>query len=106
MSYLRAGTRIPLVLPVQVRWKDRAGKHQLAQGTTACMSGNGLCLTVPVRLRRETPITVTVTLPVELTRTPLALECHARVVRQKQPRGLAGIGAIIDDYSFRPQRPA
>lgn len=57
---------------------------------------------VPVRLRHETPITVRVTLPVAATRVPFELECRARVVRQNQPGGLAGIGAIIDDYQFRP----
>jgi hypothetical protein len=71
------------------------------------MSCNGLFITTPVRLRHETPITVTVALPVDLTRTPLEIECQARVVRQKQPVKPAGIGAVIDDYRFRPAtRPA
>ncbi len=101
MNYLRAGMRIPVELPVEVRWKGAAGKTRLAQGTTACISGNGLFIATPVRLRHETPITVTVALPAGFTRTPLEIECRARVVRQKQPVNPPGIGAIIDDYCFR-----
>lgn len=107
MNYLRAGTRIPVELPVELQWKSRTGKSRLAQGTTACVSCNGLFITTPVRLRHETPITVTVALPVDFTGIPLELECQARVVRQKPPVKPAGIGAVIDDYRFRPAtRPA
>ncbi|MBI1984480.1 MAG: PilZ domain-containing protein [Acidobacteria bacterium] len=107
MNYLRAGMRIPVELPVQLRWRGPTGKSRLAQGTTVCMSGNGLFITTPVRLRHETPITVTVALPVGYTRVPLEIECQARVVRQQQPVKPPGIGAIIDDYSFRTAtRPA
>jgi hypothetical protein len=107
MNYLRTGMRIPVELPVQLRWKSPKGKSRSAQGTTVCMSCNGLFITTPVRLRHETPLTVTVTLPTGLTRTPLEIECQARVVRQKQPVSPPGIGAIIDDYRFRPAtRPA
>jgi len=72
------------------------------------MSGNGMLIAVPVRLRQETLITVTVTLPVEITRVPFELECQARVVRQiPAGRRVEGIGAIIDDYRFQPAyRPA
>jgi hypothetical protein len=59
---------------------------------------------LPVRLRDRTPITITITLPVEVTKVPLQLCCRGRVV--SQPPGYAGIGAIIDDYQFRlAQRP-
>jgi hypothetical protein len=107
MNYLRAGIRIPVELPAQVRWKDRAGKHRQAEGMTACISGNGLFLAVPVRLRHETPIKVTVKLPSNLTRTPVEIECRGRVVRQSGASTMPGFGAIIDDYRFRvPSRPA
>jgi hypothetical protein len=107
MNYLRTGMRIPVELPVELRWTSPAGKTRSAQGTTVCMSCNGLFITTPARLRHETPITVTVSLPAGLTRTPLEIECQARVVRQRQPASPPGIGAIIDDYRFRPAtRPA
>lgn len=57
---------------------------------------------VPVRLRSQTPVTITVTLPVKLTRVPLQLLCQARVVSSRQPAEQAGLVAIIDDYHFRP----
>lgn len=107
MNYLRTGIRIPVELPAQVRWKDRTGKARQAEGKTSVMSGNGLFLSVPVRLRHETPITVTVKLPSKLTRVPVEIECRARVVRQAGPAAAGGFGAIIDDYRFRvPSRPA
>lgn len=102
MNYLRAGVRIPVELPVQVRWKSPTGKYRVAEGRTACISGNGMFIAVPIRLRHETPITVTVTLPVEVTKIPIELRCQARVVRQPRAEGLTGVGAIIDDYAFHP----
>ena len=66
------------------------------------MSGNGLFMAVPVRLRALTPITITVTLPMEITRIPLQLLCQGRVIRKDKSNLLPGIGAIIDDYRFRP----
>ena len=102
MNFLRAGVRIPVELPAQIRWKNRAGKYREAQGKTATISGNGLFMTVPLRLRHETPVTITVTLPVEVTKIPLELLCEGRVVRQHLTPQLPGIGAIIDHYQFRP----
>lgn len=102
MNFLRVGARIPVELPVEIVWKTRTGRPQHAQGKTATMSGNGLYMEVPVRLRPATPISITVTLPVEITRIPLQLFCGGRVVRQSKPSTIAGIGAIIDDYRIRP----
>jgi hypothetical protein len=102
MNFLRSGARIPVELPVEITWKSRAGKPKRAQGKTAIMSGNGVYLSVPVRLRALTPISITVTLPVEITGRPLQLLCEGRVVKQEQPGPSAGLGAIIDDYRFRP----
>jgi hypothetical protein len=102
MNFLRSGARIPVELPVEITWKNRAGKPKRAQGKTAIMSGNGLYLSVPVRLRALTPISITVSLPVEITGKPLQLLCEGRVVKQEKPGQSAGLGAIIDDYRFRP----
>jgi PilZ domain len=102
MNFLRSGARIPVELPVEITWKNRTGRPQRAQGKTSTMSGNGLYMTVPVRLRASTPISIVVTLPVELTRKPLELLCQGRVVRQEKSKTSAGVGAIIDDYRFRP----
>lgn len=101
MNFLRSGARIPLALPVEITWKNRAGRPKHAQGKTATMSGNGLYMEVPIRLRASTPISITVSLPVEFTGVPLQLQCHGRVVKQEGPGPSAGLGAIIDDYRFR-----
>jgi PilZ domain-containing protein len=102
MNYLRSGVRIPVGLPAHVEWKGRGSKTQRAQGKAAVMSGNGLFLELPIRLRLDTPITVTVTLPLEVTGSPLELCCEGRVVRQGQKGDLRGFGAVIDDYRIRP----
>lgn len=105
MNYLRAGVRLPIELPVEIRWMSRVGGQRQAQGKTACISANGMFMTVPIRLRDQTPITVTVSLPLEVTKVPLELLCRGRVV--SQPGRRAGLGAIIDKYELRPvRRPA
>ncbi|HET7842021.1 MAG TPA: hypothetical protein VFM21_10470 [Terriglobia bacterium] len=101
MNFLRTGARIPVQLPVEIAWKNRAGQPKRAHGTTATMSGNGLFMEVPIRLRALTPISITVNLPVELTGKPLQLYCVGRVVKQEKDGSSHGLGAIIDDYRFR-----
>lgn len=102
MNYLRAGIRIPVELPVHVRWKNRAGSFRRVQGKTGNISANGLFMTVPIRLRCETLITFTVILPAEVTKVPVEILCQGRVVRRNRPGELPGVGAIIDDYQLRP----
>jgi hypothetical protein len=102
MNYLRAGVRIPLELPAEVRWRSRGGEPRQVHGKTACISSNGMFVFSPVRLRSDTPVTITISLPVEITRIPLQLCCWGRVV--SHPPKQAGIGAIIDDYQLRPAR--
>jgi hypothetical protein len=75
------------------------------QGEIITMSGNGVFMRLPSQLRPNTRITLTVSLPTEITRTPLKLFCQARVVGQKEVTTYPfGIGAIIDDYQIRPAR--
>ena len=102
MRQIRTGVRIPVELPVYLRWKGPKGDTLEAQGKTGNISGNGLFATVPVRLRHLTPVTFTVVLPSGLTRIPVELLCKGRVVRGNRPGELHGVGAIIDDYEFRP----
>jgi hypothetical protein len=105
MIYPRAGVRIPLELPVEIRWKSRVGRQRQVKGKTASISGNGMIMSVPKRLRNQTPITITVRLPIEMTKVPLELLCRGRVVAK--PADFGGFGAIIDDYQVRPaRRPA
>ena len=78
------------------------GRQQQVKGTTASISGNGMVMSVPKRLRNQTPITIRVTLPSEVTKVPLELVCRGRVVAK--PAGFGGFGAIIDDYQLRPVR--
>lgn len=101
MNFLRTGARIPVQLPVEITWKNRAGHPKHAHGTTATMSGNGLFMETPIRLRASTPISIAVTLPVELTGRRLELLCTGRVVKQERDGASHGLGAIIDDYRFR-----
>ncbi len=101
MSGIRASVRIPLELPVQVRWKSARGAYRQVRGKTGPMSGNGLFMIVPVRPPRRTPITFTIPLPAEITKVPLELYCQGRVVRRSQPGERSGVAAVIDDYRLR-----
>jgi hypothetical protein len=72
------------------------------QGEIITMSGNGVFMRLPSQLRPKTRITLTVSLPTEITRIPLKLRCQAHVVGQKDATTYPfGVGAIIDDYQFR-----
>jgi hypothetical protein len=104
MQYLRTGGRIPIELPVEIRWKAPDGKLKRAEGKTASISSNGVYMTVSVKLRPQTPITISVNLPIEFTKVPLKLLCQGRVIRQ--PAGASGLRAVIDDYKLRPARRA
>ncbi len=97
---IRSGTRIPLELPVNLRWKSSRGYRQV-QGWTGSISGNGLFVRVPLRPPRATPITFTIALPIEVTKVPLELHCQGRVVHYSELGEVLGVGAVIDDYKFR-----
>ena len=98
----RAGLRIPIELPAQIRWRSRKGTSRQIQGTTGNISGNGIFMAVPVRPSLETPITVKVTLPANVVKIPVELLCKGRVIRWNLPGELPGMGATIDDYELRP----
>jgi|YelNatPaOPRAMG01_1025707.scaffolds.fasta_scaffold215690_1 hypothetical protein len=98
MKGIRGGIRVPVELPVQIRWKTPAGAERSAQGKTETMSGNGLFILAPVRLKHGTPIKFTVSLPPEITKVPIQLHCEGRVVRQRRTGKAAGLGIVIDDY--------
>jgi PilZ domain len=99
---IRGGTRIPVELPVEIRWKSQAGTEKSAQGKTQNMSGNGLFILAPVRLRSNTPVEFTVLLPAKVTNTPVTLQCKGRVVRQRKEGKRGGLALVIDDYCFTP----
>jgi hypothetical protein len=102
LNCLRLGIRFPVEFPVKVQWRTRPGKLRQIQGQIITMSGNGVFMRLPAPLRPNTRITLTVSLPTEITRIPLKLRCQARVVRRKQAKAYPfGVGAIIDDYQFR-----
>lgn len=102
---IRVGTRIPVELPVQIRWKGRAGIEQFAEGKTMSMSGNGLFITAAVQLRHDTPVNFTVLLPADITHVPVQLLCEGRVVRQQRTGPETGIGVVIDDYRLAAMAP-
>ena len=95
---IRGGTRLPVELPVRIRWKTQAGTERCAEGKTGSMSGNGLLILASVRLRHDTPIHFTVSLPTEVTRVPIQLQCVGRVVRQQKSGAPKGLAVVIDDY--------
>jgi hypothetical protein len=102
LNCLRLGIRFPVEFPVKVQWKTGPGKLRQIQGEIVTMSGNGVFMRLPARLRPNTRITLTVSLPTEITRVPLTLRCQARVVGPEKARSYPfGVGAIIDDYQFR-----
>lgn len=104
MNGTRTGSRIPLELPVQIRWKSAAGERHVIEGLTRNISGNGMFIDASLRLRHHTPITFTVYLPSQVTRIPLQIDGRGRVVRQNGAATVHGIGAIIDDYRIRRAR--
>jgi hypothetical protein len=95
---IRGGIRIPVELPVQICWKTPAGAERSVHGKTETMSGNGLFILAPVRLKHGTPIKFTVSLPADVTKVPMQLQCEGRVVRQQKSGGVAGLGVVIDNY--------
>jgi hypothetical protein len=97
----RSGQRIEVELPVEVRWKSRSGTYRRVHGKTYNISGNGLFVTIPIRPRLKTPVTITVSLPSEITQVPVEILCKGRVVRWDQKGQQRGLGAIIDDYQLR-----
>jgi len=102
MNQRRTGQRIPMELPVEIKWKSRAGSQKHALGKTGNISGSGLFIEMPVRLHRATSVTIKVVLPPEVTKVPLELLCQGRVVRWNQHGHVQGVGAVIDEYELRP----
>jgi hypothetical protein len=102
MDERRASQRIPMELPVEIRWKTRAGSLKQAMGKTGNISGNGLFIEFPVHLHRKTPVTIKVVLPREGSQVPIELSCQGRVVRWKQDGQVQGLCVVIDEYELRP----
>jgi hypothetical protein len=102
MNQRRTSQRIPMELPVEIRWKSRAGSLKQAMGKTGNISGSGLFIEIPTRLHRATSIMIKVMLPPEVTQVPLELLCQGRVVRWNQHGKNQGLGAVIDEYELRP----
>jgi hypothetical protein len=102
MDDRRMSQRLPLELPVEVQWKSPPGSLRKATGKTDNISGSGLFIEIPTRLRRATSITIKVMLRPEATRAPVELLCKARVVRWNRHGEVQGVGAIIDEYELRP----
>jgi len=106
MNHLRTGIRIPIELPVHIQWKGQKGSSRKASGKTENISGNGLFLSLPGKVGRNTRIKLTVEFPSDATPRPLQLLCLGRVVRWNKSGEQPGIGVIIDDYEIRPASTA
>jgi hypothetical protein len=102
MNQRRTSKRIPMELPVEIRWKSRAGSQKQAMGKTGNISGSGLFIEIPVRLTRETAFTMKVMLPRKASQGPLELLCQGRVVRWNRRGEVQGLGAVIDEYELHP----
>jgi hypothetical protein len=98
----RAGIRISVEFPVEVRWRSRRGHSRHVEGKTRNISGNGLFMRIPVRPPPKTRVTMRVFLPAAITRVPVELLCNGRVIRWSCPGESRGMGATIDEYEFRP----
>ena len=98
----RTSQRIPMELPIEIRWKTRAGRLKQAMGKTGNISGNGLFIEFPVHLHRETSVMTKVVLPREGSQVPIELSCQGRVVRWKQDGQVEGLCVVIDDYELHP----
>jgi len=93
-------------LPLEIRWKSRAGNLKHAMGKTGNISGSGLFIEVGTRLQRATSVMIKVKLPPEVTKVPLELFCKGRVVRWDHHGQIQGVGAVIDEYELRPVKRA
>jgi hypothetical protein len=102
---IRGSLRVPLELPVQIRWKSVGGRTQRVEGKTSNISGNGLFMAIPRRLSPGARIAFTIMLPAEIAKIPIKLICRGRVVRQHKSNSLKGVAAIIDDYKLIPVKP-
>ena len=102
MNQRRTSQRIPMELPVEIKWKSRTGDMKEARGKTSDISGSGLFIEIPIRLQRATSVKIKVVLPPEATQVPLVLLCQGRVVRWNQDGQVRGLGAVIDEYELRP----
>jgi hypothetical protein len=98
----RASQRIPMGLPVEVRWKTRAGILKQAMGKTGNISGNGIFIEFPIHLPRATSLTIKVMLPREATQVPIELSCQGRVVRWNRDGQIEGLCVVIDEYELCP----
>jgi len=102
MQQRRTSTRLSMNLPVEIRWKSRAGTPKLAVGTIGNISGSGLFIEFPVRLRPRTSVAIKIRLPREGNQAPLELMCEGRIVRSNPMGKAQGVGAVIDEYELRP----
>ena len=102
MDERRASQRIPMELPIEIRWKTRAGSPKQAMGKTGNISGNGLFIEFPVRLHQKTSVTTKVVLPREGSQVPIELSCQGRVLRWIQDGQVEGLCVVIDDYELHP----
>ena len=102
MTQRRTSQRIPMELPVEIRWKSSAGSPKQAKGKTGNISGSGLFIALPVRLHPATSVMIRLRFPREVTHVPLELMCQGRVVRWDHHGQVQGMGAVIDEYELRP----
>ena len=102
MDERRASQRIPMGLPVEIRWKTPGGSLKQATGTTGNISGSGLFIQFPLRLKRATALAIKVVLPRGVNQSPLELSCQGRVVRWEKDGQAEGLCVVIDEYELHP----
>lgn len=92
MNQQRTSQRIPMELPVEIRWKSRAGSQKQATGKTGNISGSGLFIEVPIRLHRATSVSIKVMIPREAAQTPLEALVQGTSREVESPRAGSGVG--------------
>ncbi len=102
----RSSARLPLEMPVHVRWEGEQGVSSEANGMTRDISGNGLFLKISAEILPQTPLRLRIPLPQGQGSTPMELLAEGRVVRGNFAGEDQGLAAVIDDYRLVPIRSA
>lgn len=104
----RRHPRYRLELPVRVRWQDREGQRQEAEGMMQDVSRSGVYFVSPSEVQSAKPMTLEVVLPEEVTgQGGMQLRFVAEPIRQEQLNGdVAPSGTHVGIAARRVDAPA
>jgi len=104
----RTASRYRLILPVVVRRVHVTDESDLFYGKTRDISVEGVYLTTYRQLARGTKLSLSLTLPLEITGTQVLVAAEAEVVRvEKRHEGFerVGMGASIQEFRIIYAQP-